>query len=43
MGIGTEGVHNMREEFDAENKVVGIPAQVRRLANCRNIKERRQN
>jgi hypothetical protein len=43
MGKGTEGLQKMREEFEAENEGVAIPAQVRWLANPRTIRERRQN
>ena len=43
MGKGTEGLQKMREEIQAENEGVAIPAQVRWLANPRTIKERRQN
>jgi hypothetical protein len=43
MGKGTEGLQKMREEFEAENKGIAIPTQVRRLANPRTIRERKQN
>jgi len=43
MGKGTQGLQKMREEFEAENKCVAIPAQVRWLANPCTIRERRQN
>ena len=43
MGKGTEGLHKMREEFEAENEGVMIPTQVRWLVNPRTTRERRQN
>jgi len=43
MGKGTDGLQKMREEFEAENEGVVIPAQVRWLANLHTIRERRQN
>jgi hypothetical protein len=43
MGKGTEGLQNMREEFEAENKGVAIPAQVRWLAIPRTVCERRHH
>jgi len=43
MGKGTVGLQMMREGFEAENKGIAIPAQVRWLANPRTIRERRQN
>jgi hypothetical protein len=43
MGKGTEGMHKMREEFEAENEGVPIPAQGRWLWNPRTIRERRRN
>jgi hypothetical protein len=43
MGKGTEGQQNMREEFEAENKGIAIPTQVRWLVNPCTIRERRQN
>jgi len=43
MGNGTEGPQMMRDEFEAENKGIVIPTQVRWLANARAIMERRQN
>jgi len=43
MGKGTEGPQKMREELEAENKGIGIPTQVRWLANPRTSRERRQN
>ena len=42
MGKGTEGLRKMREEFEAENEGIVIRTQVRRLANPRTIRERRQ-
>jgi len=43
MGKGTEGLQKMREQFEAENKAIVIPTQVRWLANPRTIRESRQN
>jgi hypothetical protein len=43
MGKGTEDLQMMREEFEAENEGIGIPTQVRWLANPRTISERKQN
>jgi hypothetical protein len=43
MGKGTEGLQEMREEFEAENEGIAITTQVRWLANPRTIRERRQN
>jgi len=43
MGKDTEGLLKMREKFEAENKGIAIPTQVRWLANPRTIRERRQN
>jgi len=42
MGKGTEGLQKMKEEIQAENKGVTIPAQVRWLSNPRTIEERGQ-
>jgi len=42
MGNGTEGLQKMREEIQAENEGVAIPAQVRWLSNPRIIMEREQ-
>jgi len=42
MGKGTKGIQKMREEIQAENEGVAIPAQVRWLSNPRIIKEREQ-
>ena len=42
MGKGTDGVQEMREEIQAENEGVAIPAQVRWLSNPRIIREREQ-
>jgi len=41
MGKGTEGLQKMREEFEAENKGIAIPTQVRWLANPGIIGERK--
>jgi len=43
IGKGTEGLQKMREEFEAANKRIGIPTQVRWLANPRTVRERWQN
>jgi len=43
MGKGTEGLQQMRDEFQAENQGIVIPTQVRWLAYPRTIRERRQN
>jgi len=43
MGIRTEGLQKMREEFEMESKGVTIPTQERWLANPCAIRERRQN
>jgi len=43
MGKGTDGLQQMREEFDAENKGIAIPTQVQWWANPHTIRERRQN
>jgi len=43
MGKGTEGLPNMREEFEAEYEGILIPTQVRWLANPHTIRERREN
>jgi hypothetical protein len=43
MGKGTEGLHMMREEFEAENEGIVIPTEVRWLGNSRTIRERRPN
>jgi hypothetical protein len=43
MGKGTEGLQKIREEFEAENKGIAIPTQVRWLANPHTIRDRRQN
>jgi len=40
MGKGTEGLQRMKEEIQADNEGVMIPAQVRWLSNPRTIKER---
>jgi len=43
MGKGRQSLQKMREEFEAENKGIVIPTQVRGLANPCTIRERRQN
>jgi hypothetical protein len=42
MGKGTEGLHKMREEIQAENEGVEIPAQVRSLSNPQIVRDREQ-
>jgi hypothetical protein len=42
MGKGTQALHKMREEIQAENEGVAIPAHVKWLLNPRIIKEREQ-
>jgi len=42
MGKGTKGLQKMRDEIQAENEAVAIPAQVRWLSNPRIIRERSQ-
>ena len=42
MGKGSEGLQKMREEIQAENQGVTIPAQVRWLSNSCTIKVREQ-
>jgi len=42
IGEGTEGLQKMREEIQADNEGVAIPAQVRWLSNPRIIREREQ-
>ena len=42
MGKGTEGLQKMKEEIQAGNDGVAIPAQVRWLSNPRIIREREQ-
>jgi len=42
IGKGTEGLQKMRQEIQAENEGVAIPAQVRWLSNPRIIREREQ-
>jgi hypothetical protein len=43
MGKGTEGLQQMRKEFEVQNEGIAILAQVQWLANPRTIRERRQN
>jgi len=43
MRKGTDGLHEMRDEFDAESEGVAITAQVRWVANPPTIRESRQN
>jgi hypothetical protein len=43
MGNGTEGRQKIREDSEAENKAVTIPANERLLGNPRAIREKRQN
>ena len=43
MGKGRHGPQKTWEEFEAENKGIAIPTQVRWLANSLTIRERRQN
>jgi len=43
MGIGTEGLQKMQEEFEVEKEGIVIPTQVRWLENPRTIREQRQN
>jgi hypothetical protein len=43
MGNGMLGLHKMWEEFEAENKGVAIPTEVRWRANPHAITERRRN
>jgi hypothetical protein len=43
IGKGTDGMHKMREEFEAENEGIVIHTQVRCLPNPRTIRERREN
>jgi len=43
MGNGTDGLQKMGQQFEAENKGVVIPTQVRWLATPRTNMERRQN
>jgi len=42
MGKGTDGLQKMKEEIQAENEAVAIPAEVRWLSNPRIIREREQ-
>jgi hypothetical protein len=42
MGHGTEGLEMIRDEIHGENEGVTVPVQVRWLASCQSIKERRQ-
>ena len=43
MGKGTQDLQKFRDEFEAENKGIVIPTQVRWLANPSTIRQRRQN
>jgi hypothetical protein len=42
IGKGTEGLHKIREELEAENEGIAIPTLVRWLEDPRTISERRQ-
>jgi len=43
IGKGTDGLHEMMEEIEAENEGMAIPAQVRWLSNPRIIRESEQS